>query len=409
MYGGYLGGREQRHERIHFVRIVLVVQTSPKVSAELNKQRMLRLLVVQRYSQGISTDDIVVQTKTGGWTGGGYPGDFVEAKLAAHSLKPIITRVEASGTAINPRALCVDTVNDFLYYSDISTRSIQRITITGDVPADGDGVVAGVVEFETFLPNVGRVYGMAVDAEEGDDGGFLYFSDAESGTVSRLALTKPLEGQLRQQDTTAAAIQVLVTGVTEPMSIALEPGGGSRLFFTLYGGSIRAVSRNGYPSTPAPPWIEHFDGGGYEVRRFDSGTRLDGIAVAPSEKIQDDPTEQRLYWSESGRSPAIKRSSLDGTRVQSLLTVNSNSLPFGSDRDSFTRLVWPRGLALGTGASKGLLFCERFGGLWLLQNPGVDAEVEALVEEDAYPAAIAIKTLLGRGDKEGLKEKYVLS
>lgn len=67
----------------------------------------------------------------------------------------------------------------------------------------------------------------------------------------------------------------------------------------------------------------------YEVRRFDSGTRLDGIAIAESEKRgeeAEDPTERRLYWSEHGRRPALKRSTLDGTRVETLSLLDNSAI-----------------------------------------------------------------------------------
>lgn len=331
-----------------------------------------------------------MQTVIGGWTGGGHPGDFVEAQLADHSLKPIITRVETKGWRINPRALCFDPVYNQLYYSDLGTRSIKRIAIRKI-----DGGALAVVEFDTFLPEVGLVYGMAVDAKEGNKGGFLYFSDIESGTVSRVEL--PTTGQ------PTAASQVLVSGVTTPMGVALEPNGGSRLMFTLYGGSIRAVLRDGSTSTTVPQTAT-LKGGGYEVRRFDSGTRLDGIAISASEAAGNDPIELRLYWSESGRTPAIRRSTMDGTRPEYILTINGGT---GSTESRRKPLIWPRGLAFGANTSAGLLFCERLGSIRLLPDLAV-GDAETVVEEDSYPAALAIQALFRRARKKGIKEGYFM-
>lgn len=332
--------------------------------------------------QDITTDDIIVQT-TGGWTEGGFPGDFVDAKLADNSLKPIITQVETAGRSIHPRAICFDPVNRYLYYSDIGTRSIERVGI-----AEGGSVAT--VEFDTFLPDVGLVYGIAVDAEEGDDGGFLYFSDAESGTVSRIELSAGKKSP--------SAVQVLVSRLIDPMSIALEPNGGTRLFFTLYGGSIRATSRHGSVPTGVPQ-TALLEGGGYEVRRVDSGTRLDGIAVSESESEEDGPTEPRLYWSESGRIPRIRRSSMDGTRPTTILVAD------GGTGLSEAGLVWPRGLAFGAGSSTGLLYCERLGGVHLLFDPA-GGQAETVVETASYPAAAAIQALIQKASKKGVKETY---
>lgn len=137
--------------------------------------------------QGITADDVVVQTITGGRGEGAYPGDFVDAKLADHSLEPIITGVDKSSREISPHALAVDHSAGILYYSDVSARSIERVRFAaedGEIAYDG----LGIVEWGTFLPNVGLVYGMAVDAHDGHNGGFLYFSDAQGGTISRVEL-----------------------------------------------------------------------------------------------------------------------------------------------------------------------------------------------------------------------------
>ena len=335
--------------------------------------------------QGIGVGDIVVQTATGGWTEGGFPGDFVDAKLADHSVKPIVTSVEVSGRPISPRAVCFDPIHRHLYFSDLSAQAIERVGI----PEDGS---SAVVEFDTFLPGIGTVYGIALDATEGDNGGFLYFSDTSSGTVSRVELA--VDGSSR------GAVQTLVSGLTDPMGVALEPDGGRRLFFTLYGGSIRAVARDGSGDTGVPQAVQ-LEGGGYEVRRFDSGTRLDGIAISASESSIKDPTEPRLYWSESGRSHGLKRSSLDGTRSESILAVGDGTL--ASDGG----LTWPRGLTLGVASSAGLLFCERLGSVRLLRDPAGGA-VETVVESNVYPAATAVETLINRAEKGGETQKYFM-
>lgn len=337
------------------------------------------------FFQGIEVADIVVQTATGGWTGGGYPGDFVDAKLADHYVKPIVTRVEASGRAISPRAICFDPVHRYLYFSDLSARSIERVGIT-------ENGSSAIVDFESFLPDIGAVYGMAIDATEGDSGGFLYFSEASGGTVSRVELPGdgPSEG----------TVQALVSGLTDPMGVALEPNGGRRLFFTLYGGSIRAVARDGSGDTGVPQAAQ-LEGGGYEVRRFDSGTRLDGIAISASDSGGKDPTEARLYWSESGRVHALKRSSLDGTRPESILVAGNGTTASGSG------LAWPRGLALGVGSSAGLLFCERLGSVRLLREPAGGA-AETVVGADTYPAAVAVQALIKRAERAGETQLYFM-
>ena len=335
--------------------------------------------------QGIDVDDIVVQTATGGWTGGGYPGDFVEAKLADHSVKPIVTRVEIIGRPINPRAICFDPVHRYLYFSDLSAQSIERVSIREDSSS-------AIITFDSFLPDTGTVYGVAIDAMEGDSGGFLYFSEASSGTVSRVELS----GDGIREGT----VQTLVSRLTDPMGVALEPNGGRRLFFTLYGGSIRAVARDGSGDTGIPQ-VTQLEGGGYEVRRFDSGTRLDGIAISASESAGKDPTELRLYWSESGRDHALKRSSLDGTRPESILVADNGTSASGSG------LAWPRGLALGVGSSAGLLICERLGSVRLLRERAGGA-AETVVGEDNYPAAEAVQALIKRAEKGGKEQMYFM-
>lgn len=225
---------------------------------------------------------------------------------------------------------------------------------------------------------------MAIDAGEGENGGYLYFSETHGGTISRV--------ELSADGAPPGAPQVLASGLTDPTGVALEPNG-ARLFFTLRGGSIRAVTRDGSVSTDilqtASP--EGGGGGGYEVRRFDSGTRLEGIAIAAAEGAGTDPRELRLYWAESGRACAIKRSSLDGTRLEEVLV---------SSGDAETSLVWPRGLAFGAGASAGLLFCEQLGSIRLLPD-AAGGLAETVVRADSYPAAAAIQAMVAAADRNG--------
>ena len=223
---------------------------------------------------------------------------------------------------------------------------------------------------------------MVIDAIEGRSGGFLYFSDTQSGTVSRIELNT--EGR-----PSTAAIQVLVSAVNDPMGVALEPNGW-RLFFTLSEGSIRAVAQDGSDVSASRRTI-HNESGGYDVRRFDSGTRLDGLAISWSDNGGGEPKERRLYWTESGRSPALKRSSLlDGTRVETISVTDSAGQNI--------RPVWPCGVAFGSGASAGLLYYERLGGVKRLLDPA-GGNSELLLEEDPNPTALAIKTLITRTEK----------
>ncbi|CAM9888983.1 unnamed protein product [Scytosiphon promiscuus] len=345
--------------------------------------------VADDLGKGIGPEDIVVQTAIGGWTQGGYPGDFVDAKLADHSLKPIISRVEVNGHIITPSALCFDEVRGYLYYSDHGTRSIERIRL---VDHSGDGSAPTTeLDFDAFLPDVGRVQGIAIDGMEGPNGGYLYFSESELGTVSRVEL--PDDGS---RPPLAGAKQVLASGLIDPTDIALEPNGGTRLFFVLRGGSIRAVMRDGSVST-AVPSTAILDGGGYEVRRCDSGTRLEGIAISEDGDSIGDPIQLRLYWIESGRTAGIKRSTLDGTRPEKISVLDDN----GQE----ARLIWPRGLVFGAGSSAGLLFCEYLGSVKLLPYPD-EGRAQTVVAEDSYPAAKAIQVLIATADGEGVTDRF---
>lgn len=95
-----------------------------------------------------------MQTVIGGWTKGGYPGDFVESTLADHSLKPIITEVKSWNREISPHALAFDHSTGKLYYSDVLSGSIERIGVEAS-DDDGTGGTA-VMEWDTFLPSVGE-------------------------------------------------------------------------------------------------------------------------------------------------------------------------------------------------------------------------------------------------------------
>lgn len=304
--------------------------------------------------------------------------------------------MEATGRTIAPRAVCFDSKHSRLYYSDLGARSVNRITLADGIGSGSDGSTQAVtVEFDAFLSDI-LVHGMAVDTNEGQNGGFLYFSESQSGKVSKVEL--PVDSGSRP-----GAGQVLVSGLIDPMGVALEPsGGGGRLFFTLRGGSIRAVMRDGSISN-AVPRSAQLDGGGYEVRRLNSGTLLDGIAVSDAEGTGKYPTELRLYWSESGRTPGIKRSSLDGTRPEDVVVLDDGEDVNGERR----RLVWPRGLAFGAGPSTGLLFCEYLGSVRRLPYPA-GGLADNIVAMDSYPAAAAIRSLVAAADREDAKEAFAM-
>lgn len=107
--------------------------------------------------QGITVDDIIVKTKIGGWTGGGYPGDFVDSTLADHSLKPIMTDVRSRSREVSPHALAFDHAKGHLYFADFNARSIERVKIVRSVDRKGGLTVDAVVEWDTFLPDVGEM------------------------------------------------------------------------------------------------------------------------------------------------------------------------------------------------------------------------------------------------------------
>lgn len=166
---------------------------------------------------------------------------------------------------------------------------------------------------------------MALDSQDGESGGFLYFTNARGGTISRIELLSADGGSRNDR---AGRVEVIVSGLTDPMGIALEPDNKRRLFYALRGGSIHAVARNGIDYVGGNRYALTVGGievplSDYEVRRMDSGTRMDGIAIAQSKGTGDDPTELRLYWSEHGRAASLKRSTLDGTRVEELVVLAS--------------------------------------------------------------------------------------
>lgn len=166
---------------------------------------------------------------------------------------------------------------------------------------------------------------MALDPQDGENGGFLYFTDAQGGTISRIELLTADDGSRNDR---SGRVEVIVSGLTDPMGVALELDKKRRLFYTLRSGSIRAVARNGIDYVGGNLYVLRMGGieeplSDYEVRRLDSGTRLDGIAIAESKGTGDDPTELRLHWSEHGRAASLKRSTLDGTRVEEVMVLSS--------------------------------------------------------------------------------------
>ncbi|CAM9642180.1 unnamed protein product, partial [Choristocarpus tenellus] len=317
--------------------------------------------------EGITAADFIVQTRNGGWSEGGYPRDFEETEIADHSLKPIVTFVQASFRDLSPHALVLDKQEGFLYYSNIASQSVERVALNGSA-------------MEVFMPDVGLVYGMALDT----DNRYIYYTENQEGIIGRFELVRGKGSPL---------IESLVTDLVDPMGIALDLDGDG-LFFTLYRGVIGWAKRNiSYTELNSLNTTKNFS----VIRQMDTAVRLDGIAVARSDAIND-PTELRLYWTESGPWHVIQRSTVNGLGVETLVRSGIN----GGD------ILWPRGLILDPSGS-GIYFTEFLGTVrWLSTlGDGEDPPV-TLLRADTYAAAVAVKSKIGKAKRQGIDGSFFM-
>ncbi|CAM9958963.1 unnamed protein product, partial [Discosporangium mesarthrocarpum] len=310
----------------------------------------------------IAIADFAVQTKLGGWSEGGYPGHFVETEIADHSLKPIITSFEVSSRPLGPHAIVLDP-NGVLYFSNVVEQSIDRVAIDGS-------------NMEVFMPNVGLVYGMALDRESL----ILYYTEAGEGTISRVALPGA--------STSALVNKSLIVGLDDPLGIALDPDG-IGMFFTLYRGVIAWARRDGSDTGDNP---QETPRDYLIIRRLNSAVRLDGIAVSVAQDTSD-PTETRLYWTESGPWHAIRHSTIHGTGVEALAKS-------GIDHGD---IMWPRGLAFNP-LGAGVIFTEYLGTVRQVSTTGGD--LETLWEADTYAAAALLKVQMRRTERRGIDGQF---
>lgn len=203
---------------------------------------------------------------------------------------------------------------------------------------------------------------LAVDTEQG----FVYFSDSNASIIRRAALD-------------GSGVKTLVSGLDQPMSLALDPAG-KKLYWADQGDTAKIQRSNldgsGVEDLVIDPVVQHpyglvLDLAAKHVFFIDNATDklqrcdLDGKNVtdlkipgltAPIE-LALDPVGKKVYWSDlgddDGHAPSIRRANLDGSSPEPVITTSnygSLAVPLGLDLDLTTgKLYFVDGGSGGTG------------------------------------------------------------
>jgi len=249
--------------------------------------------------QVLSNDDIALVTLMG--TSTATSEITLTVWLAEGYAQPVVSSVSVQSLVPSkPYGLTVDT-RGHLYWSDFATNKIWRSHTNGTA-------------IQEVVTGVSRVHGLAA----GEDG-YLYFTEANSGSLKRKLLST--------SSTTDA--EVLQTGLREPRGVAVGTGmeKGS-VFFTEAGGKVSIGWCDGANMQLNP----HKPAKTREVLvRTESRARLDGIAV--------DGVTGVIYWTETNTN-RIRYCSTQGTSIRNVVS-------------SADKVVWPRSLTLIPSSSGG--------------------------------------------------------
>ncbi len=215
--------------------------------------------------------------------------------------------------AVDPRGLAIDPVDGKLYWSDAGSvpRTIQRANL------DGSNVET-LVSFPTVPETLNEI---ALDLVNGK----IYYTNSLGGTVFRANLDGTNQ-------------ETIASGVPDPVGIAVDPIGG-HVYWT--GGN--ETSRANLDGTGATVILSfgardlaidqatgklYIGGDGNTIKRSDlDGTNVELLVTTTGQFSQMgvDFASGKIYWSDLG-TDTIQRANLDGTNVEDVITTGL-SLP----------------------------------------------------------------------------------
>lgn len=259
---------------------------------------------IVHYGNKLKPDGVFVLTATGGMSESNVILNYGVREVEGYS-SPIVRAVEIIKLPFSPRALLVDPITEYIYWSDMAERTIRRSKL------DGSQIELIAKSYAT-----GEVCGLALDPYNN----LLYFSDADSGAIysALLNVTETIKTQLGTIVKKKYPVNKIFAGLNEPRGIELDTQR-QLLYFVETSGKI-------YVSTVSPKNGGRSIGKKILLLSRPSKVRVDSITL----NLNGPRPNHKLYWAEMN-SNLIMQATIEGQRPTAIA---------GLDRS----ILWPRTL-----------------------------------------------------------------
>ena len=299
-------------------------------SANRNGRNVETLATVSGTPHGLAVDPTARQLY---WTNA--LGGIQRANLDGSRIQNLVTELTAPGDfALHiwaPRVLIAESQRPSIYWTDTERNGFQRL-------------VNGKKTVESLASDHQNITGLAVDVT----GGKVYWTEQ----------TSPVMGEIRYANLDGSNIQVIRSVRRVPRDLALDVAG-RKIYYTNSNGTIGRVGFDGSKINKGIPPVRGLDapnrialdvaGGklywtetGESIRRANLNGRNVETLVSDLGTIGDIVVAGgKLYWTEQTGpdSGKVERADLDGSSVQTLVTLRSVPLGLGVDTTE-QKLYW---------------------------------------------------------------------
>ena len=207
-----------------------------------------------------------------------------------------ITILSGDDQLIAPLALSIDTVNDEIYWADLSVSTIQRHISKTDL--DGSGIT---IILQTLQLSPVRI---AIDVPQDK----IYINDTTNDKIIRSSLT-------------GSGVETFVANppaIIDAFGLIVDPSG-NKIYWSETASRTKTIKS------------ADLNGSGIQTLYATHGVNFDGLAIADN--------IQKLYWVDAGQDK-IFRSNLDGTNIELIINNNLSASTRCAIDASGERLYW---------------------------------------------------------------------
>ncbi len=252
------------------------------------------------------------------WVDGSLDGAIHRSSIASPSVETILS----TGEVASPRGIAVDAINGTVFWanwtsSDGAPFGIRKANVDGSSPST----------LATTIQNTG----VTVDPT----GGKVYYSS-------------PPSGEIRSVSTSGGGWTTFVDlpSDSDPQGIAVDTSA-SKLYWVEESGNIKRINLDGTSQEtlfssgvgPYPRdltldvaggrmyWVGDGFGAGYiNVANMDGTGSITTFKTGLNNAtgVEVDPVAQKIYWTDQSGSGAIRRSDLDGSNTETMLSGLTN-------------------------------------------------------------------------------------